>query len=103
MADQSDDRVLETRRNAMGFKARRYQRGDGSRYNTIEVPREAWEFLLQGSGARRNQLDTLLLRVKLVPRLLAGEKPLALSHETGVPLRTLERWRFNARKAQGKP
>jgi hypothetical protein len=94
-------KCLETRRTPEGFKRRRYERTDGVRITTVEVPIELWStFNRQGRGnrlagwTRARERDALRLRALEQQRL--GWKAIASAHELGVPVRTVQRWRSEA-------
>jgi len=94
--------VLETRLTDEGFKRRRYEADNGHRWSTIEIPLALWKQMnCQGRARNRTlQINRMQKRkstkAKLLSRLLAGEKPLAISFETGLALRTLQRWKKDA-------
>lgn len=86
-------RVLETRTVARDVKRRRYERKDGSRFTTVEVPLT----VLTGIGMRRVQeaiqryergeakRATARARLARAESLLRdGVKPTAIAHELGV-------------------
>lgn len=91
-------KCLSTRRTPEGLKRRRYEQPDGTRHTTIEVPVTVWNALnRQGRAADRLRQFTRVcarqsLRQAVVGRTLAGWKPLAVAHDLGVPLRTVQRW-----------
>jgi hypothetical protein len=101
-------RCLETRRTPEGFRRRRYEQ-DGVRFTTIEVPMEAWTALnRQGRGndraaARQRHLTRARLRGRAVDLYQRGWKPLAISHDLGVPVRTIQRWTRYLRPATNTP
>lgn len=92
-------RCLETRATPDGFRRRRYQRDDGVRFTTIEVPLQVWNCLnKQGRGAyRRGQWERArardAVRLQALKHMAEGWKAIASAHELGVPLRTVQRWR----------
>ena len=95
----ADAKCLETRATPDGFRRRRYQRADGVRFTTIEVPLQVWTYLTkQGRGAnRRGQWERARARdaVKLqaLKHMEEGWKAIASAHDLDVPLRTVQRWR----------
>lgn len=102
-------RVLETRTLAPGMKRRRYERADGSRYNTVEVPLT----VLRGVSSARQVEDALAAwhrgeeartlarqrQVRAEALLREGVKPTAIAHELGVSDARVRQWR----KAMLKP
>jgi len=96
-------RCLETRATPEGFKKRRYETPAGARYSTIEVPLSVWNSInMAGRShdraaqhARRVARDEA--RRRALDQLLAGTKPLAVSSDLGIPVRTLNRWLQEAR------
>lgn len=97
-------KCLETRRTPEGFKRRRYVTPEGVRFSTIEVPLPVWNAInKQGHAhdrakqwARARARDAL--RMRAIEHLRQGWKAIASAHELGVPVRTVERWRKNAKQ-----
>ena len=92
-------RCLETRATPDGFRRRRYQRDDGVRFTTIEVPLQVWTHLNKmGRGSNRaaqweRARAREAVRKQALQHLAAGWKAIASAHELGVPVRTVQRWR----------
>lgn len=90
-------RCLETRRTPEGFKRRRYEQ-DGVRFTTIEVPMQVWTAINRaGRGNDRAAANARAraraqMRARCVLLRQQGWKPEAISSETGVPTRTVQRW-----------
>lgn len=87
-------RVLETRTLGPGVKRRRYERSDGSRYTTVEVPLTVLRSL---GGAKRleetvaawhrgeqSRAVSKTRRARIETLLRQGVKPTAIAHEVGV-------------------
>lgn len=96
-------KCLETRRTPEGFRRRRYQRDDGVRFSTIEVPAELWKFL-NNPGRGRNRLAEILRERDREARRITGRallaqgwKPLAVANQLGLTERTVQQW---AKKAK---
>lgn len=96
-------KCLSTRVSPSGLKRRRYERDDGSRFSTVEVPAEVWDSLnREGRGrdriaakARVNARQALKELVRM--DAARGVKAIASAHELGVPVRTVQRWRKAAK------
>lgn len=87
-------RVLETREVVPGVRRRRYERADGTRYTTIEVPAT----VLRGVSSARQVEEALAAwhrgeafralvaqrRARIEELLREGVKPTAIAHEVGV-------------------
>jgi hypothetical protein len=92
-------RCLETRTTKDGFKRRKYQAVNGVITRTIEVPIEVWNHINRMGRASdraaqwRRTRERDALRMKACELMQAGWKPLAVSSELGVPVRTLQRWK----------
>ena len=67
--------LLDTRRTARDVKRRRYQRPDGTRFTTLEVPL------------------TVLRGINSAELLRAGVKPTAIAHELGVSDQRVRQYR----------
>lgn len=95
--------VLETRTTPEGYKLRTRLDSNGKRTLTIEVPLRVWARLCpHGRGKDRaaaamRAIKRQEIKEAAVARLLAGEKPLAIEFDIGVPARTLQRWRAEAK------
>lgn len=91
--------MLETRVRADGLKYRRKE--DGSW--TVEVPVEIWRRLnLMGRHKNRiEEAERAIAREKLRKQVLQdmadGLTAIASSHDLGVPVRTVKRWRTATR------
>lgn len=92
-------KCLETRKQPNGTTRRRYRTEDGLIVWTVEVPEAVWNFLnKQGRGNDRLAAN-LRARARVEKRTEAlrmiedGWKAIAVSHELGVSVRTIERWR----------
>lgn len=91
-------KCLETRRTPEGFKRRRYERDDGQRFTTLEVPAELWAWLNnQGRGQNRlaeiqREQEREAVRAAGRALLAQGWKPLAVSSQLAIPVRTVQRW-----------
>ena len=98
--------VLETRTTPEGYKLRTRLDSNGKRTLTIEVPLRVWARVCSPGRAkdRASQAVRAIHRQELkdaaVARLLAGEKPLAIEFDIGVPARTLQRWRKEKKDGQ---
>jgi hypothetical protein len=95
-------RCLETRKTPQGYTRRRYERGDGVRFTTIEVPLIVWRGInRQGDGDRATQWararERDAVRLLALQHLNEGWKAIASAHELGVPVRTIQRWRKECR------
>lgn len=90
-------KCLETRRTADGFKRRRYE-DNGVRFTTIEVPVTVWNAInKQGRAKDRaaqsaRALARSVLRYKVLAYKWNKQSPGKAAKETGVPLRTVQRW-----------
>ena len=99
----SRTRVLETRTIAQGMKRRRYERADGSRYNTVEVPltvlrgvssaRQVEEALAKWHRGEAARGLALKRQARAEELLRAGVKPTAIAHELGVSDARVRQWR----------
>ena len=91
-------KCLETRATPEGFKRRRYQREDGLRVTTIEVPLSVWQSInSQGRGADRaaqwgRERNREAIRARAVALVRDGWKPLAVASEMGLAVRNVQRW-----------
>jgi DNA-binding NarL/FixJ family response regulator len=93
-------KCLETRRTPDGLRRRRYSTADGARtFSTVEVPasvlygitsRARLRERLKAWSRRQEALDKRERALQLVD---AGWKPVAVAHELGLAVRTIERWR----------
>jgi len=106
-------RVIETRRNTRGFKTRRYERSDGERFSTIEVPLEVWNALNKtGRGNDRmagwlRKMGLNERRHKVISLHKDKWKPVAIAVELQIPERTVHRYiteyhRFNGKETDGR-
>ena len=92
-------KCLETRRRADGLRWRKYRTDDGALVTTVEVPAPVWRAVNSvGRGADRaaawqRGMDRLKKRVEVLRLVAEGWKPLAIESETGVPARTVNRWK----------
>lgn len=97
-------RVLETRKTPDGFRRRRYEGADGVRFNTIEVPLPVWNSINKAGRAQQRAQEWLrarqreALRARAVALVESGWKPLAVAHELGAPVRSVQRWVQKARR-----
>ena len=92
-------KCLETRTTADGFKRRRYERPNKTRFTTIEVPLAVWNGInKQGRGAGRaeawlrGQLRSQL-RQRARAHRDAGWTARKTAYVMGIPIRTIQRWR----------
>lgn len=102
-------RVLDTREIAPGVRRRRYERADGTRYTTIEVPatvlrgvasakrvEEALATWHRGEAARALAASR---KARAWALLREGVKPAAIAHELGVSDARVRQWRAEWRRA----
>lgn len=96
-------RVLDTREVAPGMRRRRYERDDGTRYTTLEVPAT----VLRGVSSVRQVEEALATwhrgeaarglarkrQARAEALLRAGVKPTAVAHELGVSDARVRQWR----------
>lgn len=94
-------KCLETRKLEHGLKWRRYRTEDGLIVKTYEVPESVWNSIVS-QGRMRDRLKEAMsvqarvaLRCEVMRKLADGWKPVAIAHETGLSVRTIERWRAN--------
>jgi hypothetical protein len=92
-------KCLETRRRADGLRWRRYRDDDdGSIVHTVEVPAPVWRAINSvGRGANRlaqwqRGTDRKAKRAEVLRLAAAGWRLIAVESQTGVPLRTVQRW-----------
>lgn len=91
-------KCLETRKTPEGFKRRRYQRDDGLRVTTIEVPLSVWNSInRQGRGADRaaqwnRARNREAIRARAVALVREGWKTIAVASELGLAVRSINRW-----------
>lgn len=96
-------RVLETREVSPGMRRRRYERADGSRFTTIEVPITVLRTVASGhrvdatlAAWHRGEAARGLARerrVRAEELLRQGVKPTAIAHELGVSDQRVRQWR----------
>ena len=92
-------KCLETRRRADGLRWRKYRTVDGVIVTTVEVPAPVWRALNHAGGGNNRMaawqrgMDRLKKRVEVLRLAAEGWKPLAIESETGVPARTVNRWK----------
>lgn len=82
-------RCIETRRTQAGHRRRRYERDDGSRFTTIEVPIEEWARCQRVSARDR----AMGVRPQAEALLAQGWKPEAVAFELGVSNTSARRWK----------
>lgn len=92
------DRVLETRTTAHGFRRRRYERSDGARYTTIEVPSELWRSFCRAGAAsemlsaRLRKADWASKRRQAVMLASHGYRMADIAQAVGASYVTVCRW-----------
>lgn len=91
-------KILETRTTQDGFKRRRYLYADGRRLTTIEIPLRVWNAVGK-EPKKQNRIKREALKARALELLDAGWKPLAVSSELDVPVRTLQRWKIDPKGA----
>lgn len=105
-------RVLETRTVAPGMRRRRYERANGTRYSTVEIPLTvlkrvssaaqidaalaAWH---RGEASRALAVER---QVRAETLLRQGVKPTAIAHELGVSDQRVRQWRAALRAPDGR-
>lgn len=94
-------KCLETRKLENGLKWRRYRTEDGLIVKTYEVPESVWNSIVR-QGRLRDRLKEAMsvqaraaVRCEVMRKLADGWKPIAIANETGLSVRTIERWRAN--------
>lgn len=94
-------KCLSTRRTPEGFKRRRYQRDDGTRFNTIEVPEELWNTVNRKGLTPADRHFAVQARQVVkdaaLNHLAAGWNATASAEELNVPVSTINRWRKEAK------
>ena len=92
-------RCLETRTTPDGFKTRRYEREDGTRFSTIEVPLPTWNGVNSAGRARDRKAqwvrgqERASLHAKALEHYREGWKAEASAHELGLKIWTIYRLR----------
>lgn len=91
-------KCLATRLTSEGHKRRRYQRDDGTRMSTIEIPLALYK-AFDRQGRRKNRAEQWLraqgretLRGRARMLVLEGWRTIAIASELKVPVRTVQRW-----------
>lgn len=92
-------KCLETRTLENGLKWRRYRTEDGLIVKTYEVPESVWNSIVK-QGRMKDRLAQAMsvqaraaVRCEVMRKLADGWKPIAVAHEHGLHVRTVERWR----------
>lgn len=91
-------KCLETRRTPEGFRRRRYQRDDGVRLTTIEVPIEIWnavkrtDVVVARGASRDRQLERQARKLRALALLRDGWKPEAVANELNFTTSAIQRW-----------
>lgn len=86
-------------------RRRKYRHPGGLITETIEVPLVVWRHVnTQGRGSNRIEafrrtIERRRMKHCAVELVRAGWKPLAVAHEIGIPVRTVQRWAKEGRSA----
>lgn len=94
-----DSKCLQTRSSKDGFVRRRYERSDGVRYTTIEVPIEVWVSINRQGRAHDRAVQWVRARqreatkIKALDMMRTGWDALSVSSFLNVSKRTVLRWR----------